>query len=123
MSIFLFSIEGQHPAHHYEITIEFVTKVVAKLRGASKRLLEQDKVLGHMLMVEFGTHHHNIDSSVKLCKLVCEFFAPLLEAAKVDLPQKLLQIQYEKILTKRLLAYNNDLKKKARIFVSYFESI
>ena len=63
------------------------------------------------------THHHNTESSVKLCKVVCEFFAPLLKAAKVDLPANLLQTTYVTVLTKRLLYYNKDLQKKAWSFV------
>jgi len=90
----------------------FGTEVLAKLREAEKGLLERDTVLRQMLMVEFGIHHQNIESSVKPCKLVCNFCAPLLTTAEVDVPVKLLQIRYEMVLTQRLLGYNHNLQKK-----------
>jgi hypothetical protein len=96
----------------FQTACEFI-KVLAKLRGTARRLVSQDEILRGVLVLEFRTRHHNIDSLVNLCKLVSEFFAPLLKAAKVDLPAKLLQTSYETVLTKRLLYYNKDLQKKA----------
>jgi hypothetical protein len=95
------------------MTSEFVSQVLGKLRGEAKRVVEQDVVLSHMLIVEFGTHPRHIHSSVKLCKLVCGFFAPLLTIARVELPVKLLQFRYEMVLSHRLRDYNSDTKNKA----------
>jgi hypothetical protein len=112
----LFSIDGDKPGHHSELANEFATKVVANLGESEKTLIKRDNILKHVLMVELGTHPLNIDSSVKLCRLLCEFFAPLLKAANVDVPAKLLLIGYETVLTNRLHTFNNDMKKKALIY-------
>jgi hypothetical protein len=83
-----------------------------RLKGNAKIWFENDLVLSHMLMVEFGTHPYTVGSSVKLCNLVCDFFAPLLVKTKMALPVKLLQFHYNKLLTQRLCSYNNDTKSK-----------
>jgi hypothetical protein len=66
-----------------------------------------------MLMVEFGTHHHNLECSVQLSKLMCNFFAPLLTTAEVDVPAKLLQMRYEMVLSQRLLDFSQNSHQKA----------
>jgi hypothetical protein len=108
--LLLFSVDGDR---HFLIANEFATKVVANLSPAEKSLIERDEVLRLVLIVEFGTHHQNPNSSVQLCKLLCSFFAPLLTTAEVEVPAKMMIMRCSMQLTRRLLDYSHNLQQKA----------
>jgi hypothetical protein len=97
---------------HVHVIHEFTDEILEQLTGETKRILDDDLVLSHMLLLEFGTHPCNIPALIQLCYLVCDFFAPLLNSSGEALPANLLQFRYNKLLTQRLHAYNNDKKSK-----------
>lgn len=94
------------------VTIGFITKVIKQLEGEAKRVVKDDRVVGHMLLVEFATRPYEISSIISLCKLVTGFFAPLMISTGVDLPAKLLQLNHKELLTQRLHSYDKDMKTK-----------
>jgi hypothetical protein len=97
---------------HEETLYQFVEQVLKKLEGDAKRVLNEDVVVCHVLLIEFSTHPCNGRSAVKLCNLVCNFFAPLLSSSGVTLPSNLLQFRHKQLLTQRLHAYDDKINSK-----------
>jgi hypothetical protein len=79
---------------HEETLYQYVEQVLEKLEGDTKRVLNEDVVVCHVLLIEFSTRPCNARSAVKLCYLICNLFAPLLSSSGVTLPAKLLLLSH-----------------------------
>jgi hypothetical protein len=89
------------------VIVKFITEVIKQLEGQANRLVREDLMLAYMLYIEFASHPRGVQSSVELCNLMCDFFAPLLTQTGKDLPAKLLQLEYKDILTQQLQTYED----------------
>lgn len=81
-----------------------------KLTKETRRLVKEDVVLRHMLIVEFATNPRQIHSAIELSKLVGAFFDPLLFKTRNTLAVQMLQFRYKEILTIRLLGHDTKCK-------------
>jgi hypothetical protein len=102
------------------MTLKFDVDILSQLEGEAKRLVKDDPLLSQMLIIEFATRPYDVQSIVKLCNLMCDFFAPLLVKNGMDLPVKLLMLRHEEILTPQLQTYED---KEAKVRRSLLKNI